>query len=139
MASLTDIRTAIKTVLEAALTGVTVYPRPAGQVNVPAIIVKPADANFDVSLARGTDSWQLDLTVLVAKADDVLAQEKLDPYVDGGGSSSVRKAIFDNKSLGLTDTNAHVSGMSDYDGQHVVGAETYAGAVLRLIVHTKPS
>ncbi len=138
MPSLTQVREAVKTTLEANLTGVTVYPKMPGQVNVPAVIVQPTAADFDVAMGRGLDTWPLTLVVLVAKADDALAQDKLDPYVDGGGSSSIRKIVFDNKTLGLADTNAHVSAMANYGGQWDIGGYMYAGAALTLVVNVKP-
>lgn len=139
MTELADVRTALKTVLEAALSGVTVYDKVPGQVNVPAIVVEPADANFDVAFGRGADTWEIDLTMVVALADDQLAQSKLDPYVTGGGSSSVRKAIFSNRSLSLSDCDAHISGMTGYGARYVFGANTYIGAVFRLVAHIKPT
>lgn len=139
MASVGEIREAIKETLEANIDGLHVHAKMPGSVNVPAVIVQPVDADFDVAFGRGTDTWNFDLIVLTSRADEITAQDRLDELVDGGGDMSVRKAIFSNNTLGLASTNAHVSGMSEYKGQHAVGAFVYAGATLRLAVHTKPS
>lgn len=135
-----EVRAAIKTVLEAAIAApFFVHSKLAGVTNPPAVVVKPADADYEVAFGRGVDTWNYDLIVLASLADDATAQEKLDELVDGGGTKSIRKAIFNNRTLGLANTDAHISGMSDYDGRHTVGTLTYAGAVLRLVVHTQPS
>lgn len=139
MASVSDVRTGIKTTLEAAISGLTVHSKMSGVANVPAVVVQPVEADFEVAMGRGLDAWTYDLIVLTSRADDANSQEKLDEYVDGGGSKSVRSAIFSNNTLGLANTNAHISGMSGYNGQHVVGPITYAGATLRLVVRTKPA
>lgn len=139
MATVAEVRAALKTVLEAAITGLTVHQKMVGIANVPAVVVQPVDTNFDVAMGKGTDTWHYDLIVLTSRADETTSQDHLDEYLDGGGSLSVRAAIFASQGLGLSNTNAHVSGMSGYGGQHVVGAFTYAGATLQLVVHTKPS
>jgi hypothetical protein len=138
MASLSEIRAAIKTTLEDNLPGVSVYAETPPQVNVPAVMVQLVSADYDQAMGRGNDTWPMNLIVLVAKSDEKLAQLKIDPYVDGGGSSSIRKVIFDNKTLGLTNVNAHVATMTGYGGQWDVGGYTYVGAALQLIVHYKP-
>lgn len=139
MASLKDIRTAVKTTLEAAISGLTVHRTVPGTVNVPAVIVRPAPddtADFWVAMDRGTDTWQLDLLVLVNRADAQLSEDTLDGYVTGSGSSSIRQAIFQAKTLGLADVNANVSGVSGYGATFEVGGVAYSGAALRLVVHT---
>jgi len=138
MASITEVRNAIKATLEAAIPGLTVHARMSGVANVPAVVVRPVEADFEVAMRKGLDTWTYTLIVLTSRADEVASQDKLDEYVDGGGERSIRTAIFNNKTLGLANTDAHVSGMSDYNGQHAVGPITYAGAELRLVVHTKP-
>src|SRR5688572_10982092 len=140
MTELADVRDAIKTVLDAAaMPGLTVYAYPDGQANIPAVLVVPADADFDVAMGRGNDTWLFDLTVLVSESATPLAQRHLDSYVTGGGTTSIRKAIFGNRTLGLSNCDAHIAGMSGYNSQHTVGAATYYGAVLRLIAHIKPT
>lgn len=138
MASLTQIREAIKTTLEANLPELTVYAELAGVVNVPAAVVELSTADYNQAMGRGNDAWPMTIVVLVARADDTLAQQQLDPYVDGGGTSSIRKAIFDNRTLGLTNVDAHVASMSRYGGQWEVGGYSYVGAALQLIVQYKP-
>lgn len=139
MASLASIRTGVKTTLEAAITGLRVYDKIAAAVQVPAVVVEPATADFIVAMGRGTDTWDLDLHVVVADSEEIVGQAKLDQYVTGAGSLSIRQAIFNAKTLGLSSTDAHVSAMTAYGVRFEQAPIQHVGATLRLIVHTKGS
>lgn len=137
MASLAAIRTAVKTTLEAAIPGVHVYDKVPGATQVPAFVVEPAVADFLVAMGRGTDTWELDVHVMVGEADEIVAQTSLDDYVTGAGPKSVRSAIFAARDLGLTHTDAHVSAMTAYGVRFEQAPTQHIGATLRLIVHTR--
>jgi hypothetical protein len=139
MASLASIRTAVKTTLEAAITGLRVYDKIAAAVQVPSVVVEPDTADFLVAMGKGTDTWEFDLHVIVADSDEIVGQAKLDEYVTGAGTKSVRSAIFATPALGLTNTNAHVAGMTAYGVRFEQAPIQHIGATLRLIVHTKGS
>jgi hypothetical protein len=139
VATFAAIRDAVKSIVEANITALKVHPRIPGEVTGHCMVVQPAPGtDFEVAMGRGLDMWQINLAIIVPLADLVVAQKHLDGYVDGGGSLSVRKVIFDNKTLGLADTNAHVSGITAY-GPNPAIAFDHLGAVLRMVVHTKPS
>jgi hypothetical protein len=135
MASLEAIRDAIETTLTALedLRGHGLIP---DQVSPPAAIVTPVDADYDVAFGRGLDTWNFDLLVVVGRAEIRSGQKVLDQYVDGKGSKSIRQHIFNNKTLGLANTDAHVSGMSGYGATYELNTIQYLGAKLRLVVHT---
>lgn len=137
MASLTAIRAGIKTTLKAAIPSLHGYATVAAAVNVPAFVVEPATTDFLVAMGRGTDTYQLDLHVIVAEADELVAQAQLDEFVTGAGDKSLRAAIFAARSLGLTHTDAHVAGMTAYGVQFEAAQLDHIGATLRLVVHTK--
>jgi hypothetical protein len=137
MASLTAIRTAVKTTIEAAVTGLRVYDRIAAATHVPAVVVEPVQADFNVAMGRGSDTYQLNLHVLVADSDEIVGQALLDQYVTGAGAKSIRAAVFAARTLGLTFTDAHVAAMTAYGGQFESAQVAHIGATLRLIVHTK--
>lgn len=139
MATLKAIRTAVKTTYEANLTNVTVHRTMPGSAAGDVIVCRPADdltADFNVAMGRGTDTWQLDLVVLVPNRDLELAQDALDDYITGAGTKSIRQVTFVNRTLGLTDVNAHVAGVSGYGADYQLGQTQYLGATLRLVVHT---
>ena len=49
------------------------------------------------------------MLVAVQRADSRTAQDKLDAFITGSGGSSVRQVIYNNKTLGLSDTDAEGS------------------------------
>lgn len=139
MSTLGQIRTAIGDTMTANLSGVEVYSRVADVVVLPAIVVLPAEADFTVTMGRGTDRWEFDLYVLVGRGVIDEEQDGLDAFINGSGSSSIRQVVFQNRTLGLSDVNAHVSGMSRYGGSFDVAQVEHVGAVLRLVVLTSGS
>jgi hypothetical protein len=137
MASLASVRTAVKTTLENAISGLRGYDKVAAAVQVPSFVVVPGTADFVATMGRGNDTWEFDLHVLVSEADEVVGQAQLDEYVTGAGAKSIRQAIFTNNTLGLTHTNAHIAGMSAYGVRFEQTEIQHIGATLRLIVHTR--
>lgn len=135
MASVTEIRDAIKTTIGAAIPTLHGYDTVPDSPELPALIVQPAGSNFHVAMGRGTDRWDFDLLVLVSWGDSGLAQDQLDGFITGAGASSIRQAVFNARTLGLTGTDATVAGLSEY-GIKTAAAIDHVGAVLRLTVLT---
>lgn len=136
MAGVKAIRDAIKTTVGAAVATLHVYDTVPEVVNLPALVVMPAKSDF-VSMGRGVDSHTFQLYLLAASGRDTdLAQDELDDFVTSFGSSSIRQAVWNTRTLGLANTDAHVSGMSQYGGRFETAQVEHVGAVLDLIVHT---
>jgi len=139
MASLGQIRAGIRQVLE-GIDGLQVYDTVADVVQVPAVVVAPIQADFEVAMGRGTDKWILRLFVLVGRGDQRLAQQALDEYVTGAGPRSIRQRIYERDDLGLGDgTTAFVTGMPrdvPYGGAFEGAQVPHIGACLLLEVHT---
>lgn len=144
MSSLKQIRAGIKTTLEANIAGLHVYKKlPSSADLLPCVMVMPGAlgsqsrvADFDVAMGRGTDTYNFLLYLFVAAGDPDIGQEALDDYVTGAGSKSVRQAIFSNKTLGLSDCNAHVSGLFAYSFSYPIAGIEALGAALLLSVAT---
>lgn len=144
MASLAEIRTALRTTLRAAIPGLNVYAEVPDVNQVPAVVVMPAAASvsglacdFNGAFGRGLDTWHIDLYVLVARVEVVLAQKALDDYVTGTGPKSIRRIIYDSPDLGLSDgTDAHAEGILMYGGEFQTAKIPHVGAVVRLTVRT---
>lgn len=134
MASLSAIRTAIVSTITDTVAGIQGYETYPESVNLPAFIVVPRQTDFLKAMGHGFDAYTFDVIVLVSAADDQLAQQALDPFVNGFGDSSIRAAIFGTQ-LGI-DVDASVTAMSDYGGQFTVGAVDYVGARLTVEVLT---
>jgi hypothetical protein len=146
MASLAEIRTALKTTIKASVPELNVYGMVVDVQQVPAVVITPAPTNmngfscdFNGAFGRGMDEWTIDLIVMVNRVESALAQLKLDQYVTGKGPKSLRQIIFLNPTLGLADdTDAQAEGIREYDAlmpMNTAGIQ-YVGAVLRITVRT---
>lgn len=135
MSSLAQIRAGLQETIDQAGIELEVYRTVVDVVQPPALVVQPTESDFHVSFARGSDRWDLDLIVMVSLREIELAQDELDEYVSGVGPKSIRQVIAGNKSLGLTDTDASVSGMTEY-GVKTAASIDHLAAVLRLVVVT---
>jgi hypothetical protein len=137
MASFTELRDAIKSVLGVELPGVHVYARVVEVSNLPAIVVQPADATFPLQAGRADDVWQFDLVVMTSFGDAVLGQDQLDTYLSASGATSIRQIIMRHPQLDRTDVmNAYVSGFSDYGARFSMAAVDNVGCKVRLTVQT---
>ena len=135
MPDLETIRQGVKTVLEDAISGLTVYAMGETVHGLPAGVLIPSNADFTVTMGRGTDTWTFDLVVMVATGE--LAHPQLDELVAGSGPRSIRQAIFKARKLGLSDLDAHVSELTSYNVALSSVEVDHVAATLRLIVHTK--
>lgn len=134
MASLAEIRSALAAAIEAAVADLTGYETVPESVNAPAFLVVPRLSNFETVFGRGTDQHIFDVIVLVSRRDDELAQLDLDPYVTGAGSSSIRQALWNDRTLGGVVDEARVTGMTDYGATFPVGLVDFVGARLTVEV-----
>lgn len=136
MATLAALRDAIKTTITANISGIQVYDTVPDVTVVPAVVIYPADADFDFAMGRGSDKEEFDLYVLCQRAVADEGQNTLDELTAGSGARSIRQVIFNNPTLGLASTDAHVSGRSGYGGQFETALIQHVGAMLRLVVLT---
>lgn len=138
MASLQEVRDGLKTTLENNIDGLRVYDVvPDYAINFPVAIVLPVNINFNVAMQRGTDQYTFDILVAVERGNSRTAQDKLDAYITGQGSSSLRQAIFNNRTLGLDNTDANVTGVSNYAADVNLNGIDAIGANISLEVFTK--
>jgi hypothetical protein len=140
MATIAQVRAGFKTTIENTISGLFVYRTVPEIANLPAVACSLAPdetANFTVAMGRGTDTWNYDLYVLAAYRDAEIGQDDLDQFIDGNGDKSIRQAIFNNRSLGLPNVDAHISGVSQYGSNFETNDLQHVGAVMRLVVHTK--
>ncbi|MGW6790056.1 hypothetical protein [Streptomyces chartreusis] len=146
MATLAEIRAALKDTIKATNSEMNIYPMVADVQQVPAVVIMPAPAqvtgmscNFNGAFGRGMDEWTLDLIVMVSRVDATLAQKTLDQYVTGKGPKSLRQILFQNPTVGLTDgTDVQAEGIREYDALMPMNAAgiQYVGAALRVTVRT---
>jgi hypothetical protein len=139
MATMAQIRDGLKTTIS-NISGLRVYDTvPDQAINFPVCLFIPTSIEFDLAMQRGTDRYEFELTVAVQRADSRTAQDKLDAFVTGSGSSSIRQVIYNNSSLGLSDTDARVTGMNNYAADVSLNGIDGVGANLTIEVFTKGS
>jgi hypothetical protein len=139
MATMAQIRDGLKTTIS-NISGLRVYDTvPDQAINFPVCLFIPTSIEFDLAMQRGTDRYEFELTVAVQRADSRTAQDKLDAFVTGSGSSSIRQIIYNNKTLGLADTDARVTGMNNYAADVSLNGIDGVGANLTIEVFTKGS
>lgn len=94
MASVSAIRDGLKTRL-ATISGLNAYDTVPGDIITPAAIVQPGNPLllYDTTMGRGGDELRFTVTLLVSTVVDDVAQDSLDAYLAGSGSSSVKTAI----------------------------------------------
>ena len=138
MASLQEIRDGIKTTLEGNISGLRVYDVvPDYSINFPVAIVLPTNIECNIAMQRGTDLYNFDILVAVERGNSRTAQDKLDAFITGAGGSSLRQTIFNNRTLGLTDTDATITSVGNYAADVNLNGIDAVGANLSLEVYTK--
>lgn len=99
-----QVRDGLKTQLQ-AIEGLRVYDLIPDVVTPPCAIVGQLDFTFDINNARGLDQAQCDVFVIVQRFSERAGQDKLDAYLSGSGTSSIKAAIESDRTLaGAVDT-----------------------------------
>ena len=139
MANMSQIRDGLKTTVE-NISGLRCYDViPDNALNFPIALFIPTNIEFDLAMQRGTDLYSFDMIVAVQRTDARTAQDKLDEFVTSSGSKSIRQIIYNNKTLGLADTDARVVNMSNFSADFNLNGIDGIGANLLIEVYTKGS
>lgn len=128
MASVVALRDGLKTRL-ATISGLRPYDTIPGTVNSPAAVVELESINYDSTMARGADDFQFVIRLVIGTAVDRVGQDKLDGYLAGSGSLSVKTAVEADQTLGGIAHIAVVTGVRQYGLIEYAGV-TYVGAEL---------
>jgi hypothetical protein len=123
MATVSGIRAGIATNLS-NISGLRVSATMLDAPRPPVAMVYPDSIEFDLNANRGADTFTFTVFVLVGRADDRTAQNRLDGFVSG--PSSVKTAIESDRTLGGAADTCRVTGMSNYS-QVNVGETVYLG------------
>lgn len=137
MATLAEIRDGLKTTV-GNISGLRCYDTvPDNAINFPVAIFIPTEIQFDLAMQRGTDLYTFDVLIAVQRADSRTAQDKLHGYITGQGANSVRQTIFNNRTLGLSDTDARAVSVSNVSADVSVNGIDAIGANIEVQVYTK--
>ncbi len=122
MINISGVRDAIKTNLQ-TITNMRVYDTIPDVVVPPCAVVGQLDFTFDVDNQRGLDQASVDVYVIVQRISERSGQDKLDLYLAGSGTGSVKTALESDRTLGgLVDTLRVVSAES---GTYQTGDQTF--------------
>lgn len=94
-----NVRDGLKTRLQ-TISGLRVYDLIPDTVSPPAAVVGQLDFTFDINNARGLDQANCDVLVIVQRLSERVAQDKLDAFLAGSGSGSIKAAIEGDRTLG---------------------------------------
>jgi hypothetical protein len=121
MATISALRQGIATNL-ATINGLRVSPTMLDAPRPPVAMVYPDTVEYDLNANRGADTFTFIVYVLVGRADDRTAQNRLDAYVVGDGS--VKAAIESDRTLGGAANTLRVVSMENYQ-QVSIGDTVY--------------
>ena len=111
MSTLSDVRTGVKTVLEAANSGLHVYEyEPDNVPEYPALILEPTP-EIDYDLNIGGNSFLLELTgtLNVRMMSSAEGWAEIDKYTSPTGAESIKAGIETDRSLNGSADDAHVN------------------------------
>lgn len=100
----------------------------------PIAIVVPDRVDYDVSMARGSDTVAFSILVISGRINERSAQSTLDAFLDSTGSASIKAAIESDKTLGGAAHSARVTDWSGY-GPLSIGDAQYLSVTFRVIVN----
>lgn len=133
MALISSLRTGLATNL-ATISGLRTSSTMPDNPNPPIAIVIPSTISFDDTFQRGMQTYTFNVLIVVGRADERTAQNKLDAYCASTGSSSIKLAIESDKTLGGSAFDVRVSEMRNY-GQIVIGEVTYLSAEFTVLCY----
>ena len=81
--------------------------RPAN-ITTPHATVGLPSMEYDTSMSRGLDSFNLQILVYVSRADDALGQSMVDEYMAGHGDRSIKTTLEDKTKTGLSNAMVRV-------------------------------
>jgi len=126
VASLTNIRNGIGTNL-GGITSLIVYSFVPDFIEPPtAVVGVMSSVDYDSTMSRGSDSYEIPLYLYVSRVDAELSQDSLDEFLAGSGSSSIKQAIEGDSTLGGVVSSARVVEASNY-GVYTINSIDYLG------------
>lgn len=121
MATISELRQGIADNLS-SIYGLRVSPTMLDAPRPPVAMVYPDTVEYDLNANRGADTFTFIVYVLVGRADDRTAQNRLDAYVVG--PDSVKTAIEADRTLGGAADTLRVTSMENYQ-QVSIGDTVY--------------
>lgn len=111
------------------ISGVEVYEREGGIVNVPCVVVTTPSINYHRSFSSNAlVEFQFTILVLVMSSDQEQQNWDMDQYLDNGSATSVRKAIESDPTLGGHAESLIVTAFRPLNSEEVAGIGYWGGS-----------
>ena len=134
MALLTSIRDGLKTNLE-TISGLTAYEYVPDWIEPPIALVAPINSlNYDSTMARGADTYEIPVIVYISRVDAQLSQDAVDGYLASSGATSVKAAIESDPTLGGAAMSVRVISATDYGEYEVTQGTSFLGVTFNIEV-----
>lgn len=134
MALLTSIRDGLKTNLE-TISGLTAYEYVPDWIEPPIALVAPINSlNYDSTMARGADTYEIPVIVYISRVDAQLSQDTVDGYLASTGATSVKAAIESDPTLGGAAMSVRVVSATDYGEYEVTQGTSFLGVTFNVEV-----
>ena len=134
MALLTSIRDGLKANLE-TISGLTAYEYVPDWIEPPIALVAPINSlNYDSTMARGADTYEIPVIVYISRVDAQLSQDAVDGYLASSGATSVKAAIESDPTLGGTAMSVRVVNATDYGEYEVTQGTSFLGVTFNVEV-----
>lgn len=133
MSTTEDINTGIEARL-ATVTGVNSWEYLPGATDYPALFFNPIPTIDYRDSAETDELYEYDVILLVSAA---FAESQLlaPPFLARTGTQSVFAAFESNRSLGLTDVDAHIRSVRPLGLEEVAGYRAYGAAFTLIVAH----
>ena len=126
MASLTSIRNGIATNL-GNISSLSVYGYVPDSIEPPTAIVGVVESiDYDSTMARGSDTYNIPILLYVSRVDAQDSQETLDGYLASTGASSVKAQVESDLTLNGSAQSVRVVEADNY-GVYTVNDIDYLG------------
>lgn len=135
MAGLSAIRTGLRDLISTEIPGLFVYDTMPDVPQLDALVICPDEVDFTKTMQRGMDEWRFELYVLVPREPWDICQARLDSYITGAGSKSIRQILYNADGF-LDGTSAIVTRMRGYGGRFEAANVAHIGALLSVTVIT---
>tara|TARA_R110002020_G_scaffold298258_3_gene514130 strand:+ start:177 stop:584 length:408 start_codon:yes stop_codon:yes gene_type:complete len=133
MASLTSIRNGIATNL-GNISSLFVYGYVPDSIEPPTAVVGVVESvEYDTSMARGADTYEIPVLLYVSRVDAQDSQETLDTYLASTGANSIKAQVESDQTLGGSAMSCRVVEASNY-GVYTINDIEYLGVEFEVSV-----
>lgn len=134
MSTIDNMRSGMATRL-ATISGLRVASELPDNPNPPIAIVNLRNINYDQAFGKGLAVYTFVVTVIVGRAAERIAQQKLNDYLDNTGNQSIKTAIESDKTLGGAAFDTRVVSL-DNIGNVQLSDATYLAAEFTVNVYS---